>query len=259
MPGALDTTCASPCGNMTTSPASSCTDGPPGIAAQQWPWASAWYSITCSTPRISSGASSLRRRRLGGPVAAAADVEEDGAAQAHAAQHVGERVLAIQRGRSFGQARRTIGQARERAPATADDEQARRRRVVRAIGRRRRMSFTRRRQRGRFSLTARSITCTHSTYLTLDSDVRQLRQRRRRGARRADQRRRCSAAGDAGYDDARKVWNGTVDRRPALIARCLNDERRAGGGALRRRRIACCSACAAAATTSPATRSPTAA
>ena len=36
----------------------------------------------------------LRRRRLGGPVAAAADVEEHGAAQAHAAQDIRQRVLA---------------------------------------------------------------------------------------------------------------------------------------------------------------------
>jgi len=26
--------------------------------------------------------------------------------------------------------------------------------------------------------------------------------------------------GEPGYDDARKIWNGMIDKRPALIARC---------------------------------------
>jgi len=58
------------------------------------------------------------------------------------------------------------------------------------------------------------------TYFTLDRDVRQLS-----GTELAAFAARISGgvlcAGDAGYDEARAVCNGTVDRRPAAIARCL--------------------------------------
>jgi len=60
------------------------------------------------------------------------------------------------------------------------------------------------------------------TYLTLDHDVRQLpisdvealASRISGGILRL---------GEEGYEQARKVWNATVDRRPALIARCLTE------------------------------------
>jgi FAD/FMN-containing dehydrogenase len=37
---------------------------------------------------------------------------------------------------------------------------------------------------------------------------------------KASLRGQLTCPGDDGYDDARKVWNGIIDRRPALIARC---------------------------------------
>jgi FAD/FMN-containing dehydrogenase len=39
-------------------------------------------------------------------------------------------------------------------------------------------------------------------------------------ALRASLRGPLLRAGDAGYDEARKIWNGMIDRHPALIARC---------------------------------------
>jgi FAD/FMN-containing dehydrogenase len=43
------------------------------------------------------------------------------------------------------------------------------------------------------------------------TDVGELR-RRFRGA--------LLRPGEEGYDEAKRVWNGAIDRRPALIARC---------------------------------------
>jgi len=60
------------------------------------------------------------------------------------------------------------------------------------------------------------------TYLTQEKDVLQLRQTEVDAFAPRISGGLLTAA-DSGYDEARKVWNGTVDRRPALIARCLND------------------------------------
>ena len=59
-------------------------------------------------------------------------------------------------------------------------------------------------------------------YLTLDKDVRQVRQSDI-DTFAAQIRGGVLTFADDAYNDARKVWNGSVDRRPALIARCLTD------------------------------------
>jgi len=60
------------------------------------------------------------------------------------------------------------------------------------------------------------------TYLTLDKDVRQVRQPDL-SAFAGQISGGVLDAADPAYDEARKVWNGSVDRRPALIAKCLTE------------------------------------
>ena len=71
-------------------------------------------------------------------------------------------------------------------------------------------------------LSLRSLTMDALTYRTLDHDSRQLRasEVEALAARISGGTLR---AGDDGYEEARKIWNATVDRRPALIARCLTE------------------------------------
>ena len=48
--------------------------------------------------------------------------------------------------------------------------------------------------------------------------------------------------GDAGYDEARTLWNGMIDRHPGLVIRAAATARRPGGGELRPRQRRCSSA-----------------
>jgi FAD/FMN-containing dehydrogenase len=67
---------------------------------------------------------------------------------------------------------------------------------------------------------------------------------------------RVLTPGDPGYEDARRVWNGNVDRRPRAVLRCADvaDVREAVRFAHERDLPV---RCAAAATRWPATRSAT--
>ena len=215
---------------MTASPRPSRTDGPPGIAAQQLPWATAWYSITCSAPRHQQRRDLARRRRLGGPVTAAADVEEDRAAQAHAAQDVGQRVHGHRHAaRTIDQVARTIGQpcrpfateVRTRGQGAATLRHAR----ARAAQKNR---CTRRDLRGAVFtqvITNGASRCVHQLTLRWTRDVRQVSQsdveafasRISGGSSRSGRRRLRRRA--QGLERHASIAG------PALIARCRSERR----------------------------------
>jgi hypothetical protein len=60
--------------------------------------------------------------------------------------------------------------------------------------------------------------------------------------------------GEEGYEEARRIWNGAIDRRPALIARCAGADDVAEAVRFARS-WTCPSPSGAAATPSPATPS----
>ena len=65
------------------------------------------------------------------------------------------------------------------------------------------------------------------------------------------------APGDAAYEESRTLWNGMIDRKPALVVRCLGVADVIACVRFARERDSC-SASRAAATTSAGLRSPTA-